>query len=228
MVTETNGDTVVVLDSSGEHLHEPDPRKVDEIKFKNAVKRKAQVDSGPPARISRTVAADFPSSVHVRVSSEAQRKLVRRSRPLPTTNGDGEITDDFEVPEPLQRTLDGAMFYQGNIESDEGGKALLFASHEDLRRLNLSRFWIADGTFDTVPGCFRQLFTIHASVGPDHKHTVPVVYVLMTNKSENLYKDVLAKVSEVASNIDIDLAPKIILTDFEKGIDVIIPIVGWI
>lgn len=46
-------------------------------------------------------------------------------------------------------------------------------------------------------------------------NTVPVVFVLMTIKSQSLYQTVLSHVSEVAANIGIELNPTMILTDFE-------------
>lgn len=94
---------------------------------------------------------------------------------------------------------------------------MIFAANDDIRRLGRSRFWISDGTFDTVPGLFRQLFSIHGSIGPDHKQSYPLAYVLMTSKKEELYKEVLARIVEVADELEISLSPEVILTDFEKG-----------
>lgn len=113
-------------------------------------------------------------------------------------------------------TSGGDKFFQG-IAKAAGETALIFAANHDVRRLARAKYWIADATFDTVPGLFRQLFTIHGSLDPEHTQTFPVVYVLMQSKKEDLYKDVLARIVEIAEELDEPLNPNLILTDFEKG-----------
>jgi hypothetical protein len=44
-----------------------------------------------------------------------------------------------------------------------------------------------DGTFKTVPTVFHQLYTIHALVGGAKNFIFPMVYVLMTSRSEESY-----------------------------------------
>lgn len=70
-----------------------------------------------------------------------------------------------------------------------------------------------DGTFKTVPNLFYQLYTIHAPVG--QLHSVPLVYVLMTSKKEELYKLMLQELSDFAAENHIELCPEVIITDLE-------------
>lgn len=205
---------VIISGNPASHHHAPDPAAVDEFKLRNNLKRQAEHDSGPPARIIRKVAAEFSVGVNQRFTNNAQKKVIQRHRPCaqpPPNPGNQE----FVIPEKSRVTFEGGLFYRGEVTDDNGGKALVFAADDDLRRLALSRYWLADATFDTVPGEFRQMFTVHGSVGPDHVNTVPVVFVLMTKKSQSLYQAVLSHVSEVAANIGIELNPTMILTDFE-------------
>ncbi|CAG8760200.1 11347_t:CDS:1, partial [Dentiscutata heterogama] len=59
---------------------------------------------------------------------------------------------------------------------------------ENIRRLSEASYWIMDRTFKTVPSIFCQLYTIHAQVGPEANSRIfPLVYALMTGKSEELY-----------------------------------------
>ena len=50
-----------------------------------------------------------------------------------------------------------------------------------------------DGTFKTVPLLFQQMYTIHAPVGGENACVLPLVYVLMTGKSEECYTNVGAE-----------------------------------
>jgi len=75
-----------------------------------------------------------------------------------------------------------------------------------------------DGTFKTVPTIFYQLYTIHAPVGAeDNFRILPIVYVLLTNKTEELYRHMFEELVDFAEENDIHLQPLIILTDFEKA-----------
>ena len=73
--------------------------------------------------------------------------------------------------------------------------------------LNKSKF---DGTFYTVPSICYQLFTIFITF---HGHCIPVVNILMQNKTENLYTSVVLKLRELI----LDFSPKIAVSDFEKA-----------
>lgn len=205
----------LVCSTVKDHTHAPDTSEVDKVRLRMELKRITASDSGPPSRVRRVAAIGLPDSVQVKLSASAQRKIIQRARPAIASvqYRDGV----FLIPEELQRTLNGDVFYRGTVEV-EGGKALLFVANTEIERLCEARFWISDGTFDTVPGEFHQLVTIHASIAPDHARTIPAVYALLTNKTQALYAAMLQKVSEVAAEMEVDLNPPMILTDFEKGL----------
>ena len=80
-----------------------------------------------------------------------------------------------------------------------------------------------DGTFKTVPTLFHQLYTIHAPVGgEDNSRIFPMVYVLMTSRSEEIYKRLFEELFELGEQDgeqdDQDLSPPIIITDFEQAV----------
>lgn len=131
------------------------------------LKRQAETNSGPPARIIRGVAAEFSDEVNHRFSNNAQKKVIQRMC-SPAQQPQMQQNQRFVVPENLRVTLGGKLFYRGKVSDDNDGEAFIFAADEDLRRLALSRYWLADATFDTVPGEFRQLISVHGSVDPDH------------------------------------------------------------
>ena len=62
-----------------------------------------------------------------------------------------------------RKTLEGDEdFYQGAV-STTSGHALVFISLGILSNLRDTKELHADGTFQTVPGLFTQLFTIHVT-----------------------------------------------------------------
>ena len=75
-----------------------------------------------------------------------------------------------------------------------------------------------DGTFKTSPCIFRQLYTIHGRVGQNNGDPiVPLIYSLMSSKSEELYRILFQEIIEKADNNGIELTPSVIITDFEQA-----------
>jgi hypothetical protein len=81
-----------------------------------------------------------------------------------------------------------------------------------------------DGIYKCCPKFFKQLYTIH---GLRNGHYVPLVFVLLSGKSECVYNHCLTSLVELCSNRNIILKPEIIHVDFEdammKAIRVIFP-----
>ena len=75
-----------------------------------------------------------------------------------------------------------------------------------------------DGTFKSSPSLFRQLYTIHGRIGPNiGDPIVPLIYSLMTSKSEQFYRILFQEVIEKADIFGIELNPAVIITDFEQA-----------
>src|SRR5204863_6441156 len=91
----------------------------------------------------------------------------------------------------------------------------LFATQANIQCLSQASFWLMDGTFKTVPMVFRQLYTIYAPIGGENSRILPLVYSLITSKSEEIYKNLFEELIEFAAENDIILQPSTILTDFE-------------
>jgi len=75
-----------------------------------------------------------------------------------------------------------------------------------------------DGTFKTVPTLFHQLCSIHAMVETgENAKVLPLVYALMTSKSEECYIRLFQDLNDFAAENNHELNPQFILTDFEKA-----------
>ncbi|CAG8726790.1 553_t:CDS:2, partial [Cetraspora pellucida] len=87
----------------------------------------------------------------------------------------------LNMPESLKFTLSGNLFLiRDQIISDDE-RMLVFTTTENIKYLSRAVYWIMDGTFQTVPTIFYQLYTVHASVGlQDNSKIFPLVYTLMT------------------------------------------------
>jgi hypothetical protein len=101
------------------------------------------------------------------------------------------------------------------LSSGENNDYIIFATTENLRLLCGRPLISMDGTFDTVPNLFQQLFTLHAF---QDKKLVPLVYVLMSRKTTAMYEEVFIDIKLHCTQIGCTLNPTEILTDFESGL----------
>ncbi|XP_068225227.1 uncharacterized protein [Palaemon carinicauda] len=187
------------------------------VKCHNAIKEKASITSDKPCQIIQDVLSQLDSSVVPYVGSkETLSKMIRRVR----KEGNQEPNDlqDMFIPEEYSKTLAGETFLvkESSIGNDN---ILLFTTHSNVKKLKDANFWIMDGTFKTVPTVFKQLYTIHAPVGPQERSRIlPLVYVLMTRKNIESYVQVFRDLLDYAAESDIVLSPEMIITDFEIGV----------
>jgi hypothetical protein len=99
--------------------------------------------------------------------------------------------------------------------SGQNNEFIAFASDDNLRILCAADEIFMDGTFDVVPAIFFQLYTLHCR---HNGFMLPLVYVLMENKSTPLYEGVFAALNLKATHLGLQLNPSTIVTDFETGV----------
>lgn len=114
---------------------------------------------------------------------------------------------DLVLSAVFQETLKGQQF----LLHDSGGKKrfLIFATTENLETLASCDIWMCDGTFQTDPKIFYQLYSIHGYKG---NRVIPLGFVLMTKKTEKMY----TKVFDCLKSAQLLLSPKHIMIDYEK------------
>jgi hypothetical protein len=91
---------------------------------------------------------------------------------------------------------------------------IIFGSDEGLTTLCESKRWQGDGTFSTAPSGFYQLYTLH---GLYKWQMITCLWILLSGKSETLYKKMLNEIKLGALKLGLELRPEIVMLDFEHA-----------
>jgi len=205
------------LRNFSEHDHAPQAVNTNIAKAVAEIKKRACETREKPTQIIQANMASISEETRPCMPSRnALRRKIARVRRTKTPPQPQSI-EEINIPASLRVNLNGDPFLikDHTIEQE---RILLFTSKENILHLSQASFWLMDGTFDTVPTIFCQLYTIHASVGTENNSRIlPLVYALMSRKSEDLYKWLFNDLCQFAEENDIILTPSYILTDFEQA-----------
>ncbi|KAK7884709.1 hypothetical protein WMY93_027832 [Mugilogobius chulae] len=109
-------------------------------------------------------------------------------------------------------TWDGGLFLSKRNALHE---FLVFTTEDNIRKLAQCRQIFMDGTFKTCPAPFVQFVTIH---GFYMERALPFVMVLMTGKTEEMYKAVLRHIKRRVQHVTGQRwMPNKVTTDFEMA-----------
>lgn len=120
----------------------------------------------------------------------------------------------MDIPEILTKSV----FRDKNFTGRDRRRLRQNSHIYNRRRPEKIREWrslAGDGTFKTAPTLFTQLYTIHGSIGGRDGEILPLVYALMTRKTSECYDQFVQHINKIASDLNIALNPKFVLTDFE-------------
>lgn len=115
-----------------------------------------------------------------------------------------------DIPESLQRTLDGKRFLQYDSGVNDNGRFIIFFNGDFLDILKDIKKWVCDGTFRSVPSDFYQLLTIQGSFLGNF---MPLIFVLMKDKSQSSYTRVFTYLRNT-----FEFSANFIVTDFEMAL----------
>ena len=107
------------------------------------------------------------------------------------------------------QTNKGENFLQVN-NTAEG--LIVLTTYINLECLCSVKELFMDGTFKCCPRFFQQLYTIH---GFSNGNCVPLVYVLLSGKSEDVYRTCLTSIIGLCDDKNLKFKPEIIHVDFE-------------
>ena len=87
---------------------------------------------------------------------------------------------------------------------------LVFGAPNALEHLAKSDIWMMDGTFDTAPRIFTQLYVIRT---PLDTGSVSCVYALLSDKSGDTYQELLRVILERCDELGFQPDPTTVITD---------------
>ncbi|KAL3869771.1 hypothetical protein ACJMK2_042408 [Sinanodonta woodiana] len=178
----------VLMKLPSQHSHAACTSQLETTRVRSTIKRRAE-ETEEPARV-----------IHKQLyqKTETIKRNIRRYRQLlpPQINNN--------LPAELENTTNGRPFLRHDIDFQ------LFAAAEDLQFFSGCIVWFADGTFKVSPAEYTQLYTIH---GTRDGINIQCVFVLLPNKTENIYTALLMKLKEIEPR----LQPHTVITDFEKA-----------
>ncbi|CAF1631582.1 unnamed protein product, partial [Didymodactylos carnosus] len=94
-------------------------------------------------------------------------------------------------------------------------RILIFATDEQLQLLFNSTQIFTDGTFDSCPPFFYQLYVIH---GIEFGRQFPCVFALLPRRKRNTYVKLFRYITDNAIRLNTVFNPTRIMSDFESGL----------
>lgn len=203
-----------VVHHKDEHNHIPNAAEIGAKKLIQKVKETAtsQIEATPHQVISQ-IPSSSQAICAALPSVPAMKKIVPRIRRRETASLSNPLTlAELILIEPYTHTLNNDPFilYDSSVGNDNW--ILLFSTDENLKILASEQcHWFIDGTFKSSPHLFTQLLTIHTI---KFNAVLPLVFALLPNKTKDSYD----RVARELLNLNKNLQPATIMTDFEPAL----------
>ena len=192
------------------HTHGPVESRIEMLKAYTKMKELAKESEVSTRSILSTgIQTLHPSSIVKLPQFASVKRTIRNHK-----NTDDEdfktqtCAADVEIPSRFKVTLSNDPFLLYDSGLGDHNRTIIFSNPKMLTFLRDCNSWYADGTFQIAPKHIFQLYTLHAE---KDGFVIPCVYVLMTNKSESSYSNVLKKLVELEPGLN----PMRIMLDFD-------------
>ena len=197
------------------HSHDPNPYTTAATKIRSVIKEAAGTSRGTPAQLlADNTAAE---SLEVRVSMGAResiKRCIRREKAKAFPKSPAGLPDLVMPDEWCTTGTDNEQFLIHDSGPDAADRMLVFASDAALTQLARSDTWHMDGTFDSAPSIFQQLYVIRAPLG---ESAISCVYAFLSSKTQATYEELITAVLERCSDLGFQPDPTTIITDFEQA-----------
>lgn len=97
-------------------------------------------------------------------------------------------------------------------------RVTMFSSENLFELLCHATVWMSDGTFQSTPNLFYQIFIIHGNLAGDNYTTYPMAFFLLTGKKEDLYDRAMQLIVTAAGDRNFKICVERHLSDFELAI----------
>jgi len=223
-----------IVQFRGEHTHQPNPQKLramlEEVTVvQNVVDTVATQQAKPQQILSKVLknleASNSTDSIQYVSSKESLRSKTRRAKikaklalpdKIPTT---WKALKERGLPPSLTTMQTGSQFlrYFGPVKDDGEEIMALFASEFGIHLLKQATTISADGTFQTCPAPFCQLFVLQAQLVRGKNY--PVVFALLPDKTTASYMKFFTEVKKLSPDMFTTPGlPSMVSVDFERPI----------
>ncbi|XP_057334184.1 uncharacterized protein LOC130673240 [Microplitis mediator] len=200
----------IVDDEIPVHNHPADIINIEVKKVKEKIKKKAKKGCDNNSVLISNVLSNVPSPVRAQLPKiKSLTRAVQRAKKSDDQVVNPKTLEELVIPDLYKMTNNNELF----LLHDSGSAAdrfLIYATSKNLELLCECKSWFCDGTFNSVPLIFKQLYTIHGMYGDK---VLPLVYILAPNKSEKIYSRALS----VIKNRQKNLKPQRVMVDFERA-----------
>lgn len=208
-----------------EHNHPAPPHAFRVTQLVNEVKYNAKNTENPPNKIVQDAVVSISNTERPHIPTvQALYSKIRRIR-QELRPKEPQTPTEINVNPELKITCNKQPFLIIDVTL-EGDRILVFSTVADLTRL-AQRHWIMDCVTKTAPPIFYQLCTIHTKVGSLNARILPMVYILMTSKSQAAYVKAMEEIRNFAAGNGTTLAPQVILSNLEReainAIEIVFP-----
>lgn len=207
----TTDESIKVIISTTDHNHSACPVEAEVAKTLSLMKNNVKNHSEPPYIIFSKATINLSNEAKLLMPAENNikrclRRVKNASYPPLVPINELKVTGIWattggENPQPF------LLYDNQNNEN----RIIIFSSPESLELLRTSKYWYTDGTFSTAPTGFNQVYIIHVKMG---SVTVPLVYILIQNKTKTTYTEMLSVICAKCPNCEVVQ----ITIDIEKAV----------
>ena len=199
------------------HSHDSNPDSVAACRLKSTMKNISGTSRGTPTQILVDTTATATTEIRAALGNpESVKRTLRRERAkyLPLNP---QSLQDLVIEN--QWTTTGGDNPHNFLIYDNGAASLnrmiVFATDEGLTHLARSDVWYMDGTFNSAPLLFHQLYVIRAPLGDS---SISCVYAFLSNKSQSTYEELLQSIQNKCQELGFQSDPSTVITDYELAI----------
>jgi len=201
----------------GAHTHGPNIAKQEALRCVEQIRNAARNGVDYPTRIISAYLGGISEAAHAYMPNKCSlkriiRKIREGNRILDIPRDMGFVIPPFVTA--LQNGTNMLFWDSNNPQNRAQNRMVILTTNENLEVLSRNRCWMSDGTFDSAPPGFRQVYVIGAIMEADGRF-VACVYALMQFKDQNSYRMIF---QQLKARSPFPLNPRKIMTDFESGI----------
>lgn len=207
---------VEIAKGNTEHSHPPNNSKVEAIKLMSTIKQNATTVRGHTSQILADAVSTVPVEVRVELGkTDTVKRRIRRTKRSALPAEPASLQDlTFDEEWATTGGADPEPFLIHDSGPDSQHRVVVFGTEGTLRHLARSHLWYMDGTFQTAPRLFTQMYVIRVPLG---QSAVTCIYAFLTGKSQALYEELLNAICNKCEQYGFNPDPATIIMDFEDA-----------